>query len=222
MQRILPKEVAEEKIQAFKELREQFSHLKKLPNGSAQFQYEDQTYTIKKNPKSSTGFQVVPAWREARDAANRRGRKKKQEVKLSSAEQMMVDNYYEEASKRGLHVDHKAPLSKGGPSNHPAFLGLMTPEENGRKGDSIGGDFQYEPLIELASKAGAIFTKKLNVVQNGVDLFTAAEDSNGWLSNGLDKASEIVHGESKVPEFIQDVGNGMNNGFNKLIGYEDK
>jgi hypothetical protein len=186
MARILPKEVADQKIEAFKKLKEKYGHLKQLPHGSAQFTYKGTTYTIKKNSTTASGFQVVPAWREARDAASRRGNAKKQKVKLSSIEQMMTDNYYKDAKERGLVVDHDIPINRGGPSNHPAYLNLMTPEENSRKGDKIGGHYKTESLTTTKQNGnGAVNGNGADaVVPNGNGL------SNGVPSNG--KAAHVI------------------------------
>jgi len=186
MARILPKEVADQKIEAFKKLKEKYGHLKQLPHGSAQFTYKGTTYTIKKNATTASGFQVVPAWREARDAASRRGNAKKQKVKLSSIEQMMTDNYYKDAKERGLVVDHDIPINRGGPSNHPAYLNLMTPEENSRKGDKIGGHYKTESLTTTKPNGnGAVNGNGADaVVPNGNGL------SNGVPSNG--KAAHVI------------------------------
>ena len=190
MARILPKEVADQKIEAFKKLKEKYGHLKQLPHGSAQFTYKGTTYTIKKNATTASGFQVVPAWREARDAASRRGNAKKQKVKLSSIEQMMTDNYYQDAKERGLVVDHDIPIKRGGPSNHPAYLNLMTPEENGRKGDKIGGHYKTEPLTTSKSNGNGNGNGNGYVNGNGSD--AAVPNGNGF-SNGVPSNGKAAH-----------------------------
>ena len=64
----------------------------------------------------------------------------------------MVDNYYEEAQKRGLQVDHKIPIARGGPSNAPWNLGLMNPKDNAAKAERIGGNFKYQPFLADGAK----------------------------------------------------------------------
>jgi hypothetical protein len=144
---------------------------------TAQFEYNGVNYTFQR-ARSSSGFQIKHSSERVAKESKRRGKTHNQAVKLSEAEQMMTDNLYEEAQKRGLQVDHKAPIAKGGPSNHPAFLGLMTPEENARKGTNIGGNYQYEPLIEdlknrvaKLSQQGARFVSDLkDISQQAVDV----------------------------------------------------
>ena len=138
----VPAEVLDPIVQAYVKLKK--NNPAKATNGAAQFEYEGVTYTLK---QSKGKYYPVPAWREARDARNRDGRKRNQQVKLTSIEQMMVDNTYQEASKRGLVVDHDFPINGGGPSNAPWNLKLRTPEVNGSKGDTIGGNYPAEPLI---------------------------------------------------------------------------
>jgi len=131
--------------------------LKRLPSGSVQYVHEGVTYTAKwtNQDKGTVGFPQAAYEAKVEGARSRKG--EKQKVKLSSIEQMMVDNYYEEAQQRGLHVDHRIPISAGGPSNAPWNIGLMQPEENLRKGDLQGNDYTYEPFLQSGGSA------KLNV-----------------------------------------------------------
>jgi hypothetical protein len=112
----------------------------------ASFRYNGETYSIHADGRG--GWKLDPQARRTEQQAQREGRKRGQEVKLSSAEKMMVDNYYQEASRRGLQVDHRIPLDKGGPSNAPWNLGLMTKRENQSKSNRIGGNWKYQPLID--------------------------------------------------------------------------
>jgi hypothetical protein len=114
---------------------------------SAQFEYNGKKYTFQR-ARSSSGFQIKHSSERVAKEAKRRIAEGRQTVKLSSAEQMMVNNIYEEASKRNLDVDHVYPVSKGGPTNAPWNLKLMDPELNSAKGAKVGGNWQYEPLIE--------------------------------------------------------------------------
>ena len=124
----------------------------------ATFEYKGEKFSWHGDGKG--GYKLDPQAKRAQTQAVRKGRKTSQQIKLSTAEQMMVDNLFEEASRRGLQVEHKIPLSKGGPSNAPWNLGLMSGEENRRKGDIVGGNWRYEPLIELDFSKGSASTRR--------------------------------------------------------------
>ena len=128
--------------------------IKKLPNKALQHTYNGVTYTGK---LSGTTVSWPQSSYEAKVEGSRSRKGEQQKIKLSSIEQMMVDNYYQEAQKRGLHVDHRIPISAGGPSNAPWNIGLMQPEENLRKGDLQGNSYTYEPFLQSGGSA------KLNV-----------------------------------------------------------
>jgi len=137
--------------------------IKRLPSGSVQYVYNGVTYTAKwtNQAKGAIGFPEAAYEARVEGARSRKG--EQQKIKLSSIEQMMVNNMYEEAQRRNLQVDHKIPISAGGPSNAPWNLGLMTPEENLRKGDFQTGDYRYEPFIQSGGASrlnvNAILTK---------------------------------------------------------------
>ena len=136
--------------------------IKRLPSGSVQYVYNGVTYTAKwSGPNRKVSFPEAAYEARVEGARSRQG--EQQKIKLSSIEQMMVNNIYEEAQRRRLHVDHKIPISAGGPSNAPWNLGLMTPEENLRKGNFQGAGYRYEPLIQSGGGArldvNAILTK---------------------------------------------------------------
>ena len=81
-----------------------------------------------------------PSWKKAVRCARRRARIAS--VKLSSIEEMMVLNYYQQAAEltksTGVphEVDHIIPLSKSGP-HHPYNLRVITRDENRSKGARI-------------------------------------------------------------------------------------
>jgi len=127
---------------------------------SAQFEYNGTKYTFQR-ASSSSGFQIKRSSERVAKEAKRRVAEGKQTVKLSSAEQMMVDNIYDEASKRNLDVDHVYPVSKGGPTNAPWNLKLMQPDLNSAKGAQVGGNWQYEPLMQAVNQVRQL-VKKLN------------------------------------------------------------
>ena len=119
-------------------------------NTQAQFTYNGKKYYLERSPTPS-GFRV----RRSADFAAKEQRRRLllSKPKLSSIEKMMIDNIYDEASKRGLEVDHRIPAKLRG-MHHPSNLGLMTRKENGRKGSKTGPGFKYEPLIEKKNGNG--------------------------------------------------------------------
>ena len=142
----VPIDVYQRELKAYLE-RRSASNDKRVP---AQFTYNGKNYTFQ---KGGSGYQLKHSAERVQKEQNRRGRALNQQIALSSIEQMMVDNIYDEASKRGLHVDHKIPIAAGGPANAPWNLGLMTGEENSAKGDRQGGRWRYQPLLESAGGA---------------------------------------------------------------------
>jgi hypothetical protein len=142
----VPEEVFQEELFKYLERREANPDAKKVP---AQFEYNNKKYYFERSPTES-GFRV----RRSADfvAKEQRRRESLSKPKLSSIEKMMVKNIYEEASQRGLHVDHVDPAKIGG-MHHPYNLKLMQPTENIRKGSKVGGDYKYEPLIESSGGA---------------------------------------------------------------------
>jgi len=125
---------------------------------SAQFEYNGTKYTFQR-ARSSSGFQIKRSSERVQKEAKRRVAENKQTVKLSSAEQMMVDNIYDEASKRNLDVDHVYPVSKGGPTNAPWNLKLMQSDLNSAKGAQVGGNWQYEPLMQAVDQVRQLVNK---------------------------------------------------------------
>ena len=140
----VPDAVFNRELLKYLQRREANPDAKKIP---AQFEYNGTKYYFERSPTES-GFRV----RRSADfvAKEARRRESLNRPKLSSIEKMMVDNCYEEASKRGLQVDHTIPAKKGG-MHHPSNLRLMTPKENGRKGDRLGGNYKTEPFIKPAA-----------------------------------------------------------------------
>ena len=153
----VPRKVIQEWTAEFKKLKAEAKAkgIKKLPNKALQHTYNGVTYTGKWSGGNSVSWPQSSYEAKVEGARSRKG--EKQKIKLSSIEQMMVDNYYEEAQQRGLHVDHRIPISAGGPSNAPWNIGLMQPEENLRKGDLQGNDYTYDPFLQSGGSA------KLNV-----------------------------------------------------------
>lgn len=138
----VPEEIFQQELFKYLQRKEENPDAKKV---KAQFNYKGKNYTFQKS-RSSSGYQIKHSSERVAKEAKRRGKTHDQAIPLGKIEQMMVDNYYEEAQKRGLQVDHKIPIARGGPSNAPWNLGLMTAEENAAKAERIGGQYKYEPL----------------------------------------------------------------------------
>jgi hypothetical protein len=154
----VPEEVFQKELLDYLKRKEANPEAKRV---KAQFNYKGKNYTFQRSAASS-GYQIKRSSERVAKEAKRRGLYHDQAVPLGEIEQMMVDNYYEEAQKRGLQVDHKIPIARGGPSNAPWNLGLMTPKENAAKAERIGGSYVYEPFLKR-SRGGvninAILTK---------------------------------------------------------------
>jgi len=140
----VPADVYQRELEAYKERRTN-STSKRV---RAQFTYNGKNYTIQKAGKDS--YQLKRSHERVQKEQVRRGREVGQEVRLTSIEQMMTDNYWEEANRRGLSVDHRIPIKHGGFSNAPWNLGLMEKPENSAKGAKLGGNWKYEPFLESA------------------------------------------------------------------------
>ena len=140
----VPDSIFQEELKAYQARRAGGDELnvKRVP---AQFEYEGELYTIQKGGRGSGGYQLKQASERAKKTATREAVKLQQSPKLSSIEQMMVDNLYEDATKRGLQVDHRIPLEKGG-LHAPWNMGLLSPSENAAKGARLGGRWNYLPL----------------------------------------------------------------------------
>jgi len=146
----VPKSVYDKELNNYLERRRK-SNAKRVP---AQFEYNGKKYTFQKAGQS---YQIKHAGERVLKEAKRRVTESKQTVKLSSIEEMMVENLYDEASKRNLAVDHVFPVAKGGPANAPWNLKLMEPSINSAKGAKVGGNWKYEPLI---AEGGSIKFKR--------------------------------------------------------------
>ena len=201
----VPKSVYDKELQAYLKRKQSARGSRPV---KASFEYKGEKFSWHGDGKG--GYKLDPQAKRAQTQAIRKGRKTSQQIKLSSAEQMMVDNLFEEASRRNLEVEHKIPLSKGGPSNAPWNLGLMAPEENRRKGDIVGGNWKYEPLIELNFSNGSASTRRRLVaspVQEPLDL----------TPNMPGSASEEIRAmQGTVPDVIQ-IQPGMSLPSNSLI-----
>ena len=219
--RYVPPEILNPIVDAYIEFKKK--NPGKAPDGAAQFEYEGVTYTLKKKGKKGR-YSAVPAWMEARDARNRDGRKRNQQIPLGSIEQMMVNNVYQEASKRGLAVDHDIPIAAGGPSNAPWNLKLRTHEVNGAKGDKVGGNYPAEPFLDPQVEAvvdqinrfksginamSAVAGKVVNRAETAHDLFTFGRDGEAVVN----KAADVIPGLRANPE--NDLGKKMSDAYKK-------
>ena len=151
----VPADVYQRELEAYKERRKN-STSKRV---RAQFTYNGKNYTIHKSSKGET-YALKRSHERVQKEQTRRGREVGQEIRLTSIEQMMTDNYWEEANRRGLSVDHKIPIKHGGFSNAPWNLGLMEKSTNSAKGAKLGGNWTYEPFLESAPDG----TVRFNIV----------------------------------------------------------
>lgn len=139
----VPDEVFNRELIKYLQRRDANPNAKKVP---AQFTYNGTKYYFESSPTES-GYRV----RRSADFVRKEQRRRENlnRPKLSSIEKMMVDNYYDEASRRGLQVDHTYPAKHGG-MHHPSNLRLMQPKINAAKGDRVGGNYKTEPFIKPA------------------------------------------------------------------------
>ena len=139
----VPDEVFNRELIKYLQRRDANPNAKKVP---AQFTYNGTKYYFESSPTES-GYRV----RRSADFVRKEQRRRENlnRPKLSSIEKMMVDNYYDEASRRGLQVDHTYPAKHGG-MHHPSNLRLMQPKVNAAKGDRVGGNYKTEPFMKPA------------------------------------------------------------------------
>jgi hypothetical protein len=196
----VPKSVYDKELAAYLK-RRQKSDAKRV---TAQFEYKGKKYTFQ---KAGSGYQLKHSGERVQKEAKRRVAEGKQTIQLSSAEQMMVDNVYEEASKRGLAVDHVYPVARGGPTNAPWNLKLMQPEINSAKGAKVGGNWQYEPLIQdgsirlkrraamAAAAGGAVAPAFLGTAASAAELQTRSQIAE-QTQNPVDRLQQGIAGTS--------------------------
>jgi len=148
----VPPDVIAEWKADFKRKREEAGG-KKLPRGAAQYTYGGVTYTAK---LSGSGIGFPEASYEAAAAGARGRNTSKQRIKLSSVEQMMVNNKYDDArlltEESGIKhvVDHNVPVKHGGFSNAPWNLNVLKETTNAAKSDKVGGPTERAALAESA------------------------------------------------------------------------
>jgi len=141
---------------------------KRLPSGSVQYEYDGVTYTAKYVGKNrSVNFPEAAYEAKVEGARSRRG--EQQKIKLSSLEQKMVDQKYKDAQMLSKHlgqkvvVDHIIPIEKGGFSNDPNNLQLITETTNGRKSNSM-------EWYNAASEESKYLSSMANDLDGGVDV----------------------------------------------------
>ena len=141
----VPEEVFQQELLKYLQRRAKDPEAKRV---KAQFEYNGKKYTFQRS-NSSSGFQIKHS--DERVAKEQRRSENLNQVPLGEIEKLMIANYYGEAARRGLHVDHRYPAARGG-YHHPSNLGLMIPKENLRKGDQVGGNYKYEPFLEFSTR----------------------------------------------------------------------
>lgn len=168
----VPRSVFEQELEAYQTRRAGGNELgiKKVP---AQFEYNGELFTIQS--KGGGGYHLKRSSERAQKEATREATKLRQSPKLSSIEQKMVQNYYEDATLRGLQVDHEIPLEKGG-LHHPSNMRLLTPSANAAKGAKLGTSFATVPLLDDVARAiGAIPKPALGFIPVAGSAFDVAE-----------------------------------------------
>ena len=114
---------------------------KRLPPGSVQYEYNGVVYTGKFSGNRSVAFPQASYEAKVEGARSRKG--EQQKIKLSSIEQQLVDQKYEDARMLSKYldqkvvVDHIIPINKGGFANDPNNLQLITENTNLRKSSSM-------------------------------------------------------------------------------------
>lgn len=141
---------------------------KRLPSGSVQYEYGGVTYTAKYSG-SNRSVSFPEAAYEARVEGARSRKGEQQKIQLSSLEQKMVDQKYKDAQMLSKHlgqkvvVDHIIPIEKGGFSNDPNNLQLITETTNGRKSNSM-------EWYNAASEESKYLSSMANDLDGGVDV----------------------------------------------------
>ena len=152
---------------------------RKLPSGSVQYTHNGVTYTAKWGGGTTrSGIKSVSfpeAAYEARIEGQRSRRGEQQKIRLSSIEQMMVDNKYQDAdlltreSGQRHVVDHKVPVAAGGFSNAPWNLDVLTDPTNLKKSDTVGGEIGRIAAAEAAHNAEiAIQLRQLKATRGAI------------------------------------------------------
>jgi hypothetical protein len=161
---------------------------RKLPSGSVQYEYEGTVYTAKfSGPNRSVSF--PEAAYEARVEGQRSRKGEQQKIKLTSMEQLMNDYKYQDAdlltreSGQRHVVDHIDPINKGGFSNAPWNLQVLTEPTNAAKSDTLGGDIGVKAreesryLANLANQLRGLrgvvnfIGNQSDAIQTGTDIF---------------------------------------------------
>ena len=193
----VPADVYQRELEAYKERRAN-STSKRV---RAQFTYNGKNYTIQNAGKDR--YQLKRSHERVQKEQVRRGREVGQEIRLTSIEQMMTDNYWEEANRRGLSVDHRIPIKHGGFSNAPWNLGLMEKSINSAKGARLKGDWKYEPFLENAPDATVRFNGAGSLIRNAAllglvggvlhagDAFAAGDTQEGVARLAETAVSEV-------------------------------
>ena len=158
----VPKSVYDKELKAYLQRRKN-SNGKKV---KAQFKYPNDDTGLKYSfHKSGNKWQLIES--AVKNGTNNKRLKNTHYPKLSSIEQKMVDNLYEDGSRLGLDVDHKR-----GRFHHPSNLGLLDPKVNSAKGDRLGGNYNYQPLItddlDPRLKAAGITAKRAKALSLAV------------------------------------------------------
>ena len=150
----VPPEIVKEWEADFKQkkAKQKKAGVRRLPSGAAQYEHDGVTYTAKWTNQSKGYVGFPEAAYEARVEGARSRKGEQQKIKLSSLEQQLADLRYKDAQRLSRYlgqpivVDHLAAIAKGGFSNDPNNLILLTEATNLKKSDSI--DFYNQAMEE--------------------------------------------------------------------------
>lgn len=150
----VPPEVIKEWVADFKQKKAEQKKTgnRKLASGAVQYEYDGVIYTAKWSNQSKGYVGFPQAAYEARVEGARSRKGEQQKIKLSSLEQQLVDLRYKDAQRLSRYlgqpivVDHLAAIAKGGFSNDPNNLILLTEDTNLKKSDSM--DFYNQAMEE--------------------------------------------------------------------------
>ena len=173
----VPRKVIQEWKNNFlnKKEQQQKTDSNKLTSGEAQYTYNGITYTAKySGGANKAGIKYVSfpqASYESKVEGARSRKGEQQKIKLSSIEQMIGNNFYEDARflsnllGQEIVVDHSMPINKNGFSNDPNNFQLLTAATNSKKSDSL--EYYNAALEESKYLSELVFKERSKLDSNG-------------------------------------------------------
>ena len=193
---------------------------KRLPNGIAQFRYNDITYTLSPNKKSPHGLEVKVATKEAAKESRRRGLRVNQADDLTPEQESRRLQLFDGArlltdlTGTTHHVEHILALSNGGSSNDPDNIHVTTDGHNYAKGTSTSGP-AYDAAIINGQRNGEFIRRYLALglkASDNAQLLQLFAEMQGALPGELTEASiETAARQGKMGDIARKNGgvNGM-------------